>query len=277
MTVYIDVLIVMNIYISYFTLRAAGRLLHTDIKFGRLAAASVFGGFSALAALADTGFAGSVLLRATLTAVMALAAFGFGSIKQLAVRSFVCFSVGMLICGAAVLIHELTGSDMIFSANGYVYISVSSLVLVISSAVIYGVLSLLRRIADSPDTDERVILHIVSGGRTADISGITDSGNHLRDFLTGRPVIICKVSAVENVLPANVKAYLAGNTDDIAGIRLIPMNTVSGSAAAAAFLPDSLTAELHGTKKRLDALIAVNRGALEAESFDAVVPSKLLR
>ena len=277
MTVYIDVLIVMNIYISYFTLRAASRLLHTDLSLPRLAGAAVFGGFSALASAADVGPFISLLIKAALTAVMVLIAFGFGNLRRLMLRSFTAVTIGMLICGAASLIHEYTGSDLIFNANGYVYVGVSALVLVISSAVIYGILSLFRRISDRPAANERVPLTVTVSGNTAVLSAIPDSGNGLRDFLTGRPVIICKKSAAENILPPNVRSYLSGCTEDMTGIRLIPMRTASGEGIAAAFRPDSLTAEIHGTKKRLDALIAVYGNAIEDEDFDAIMSPKLLQ
>ncbi|MBR5087908.1 MAG: sigma-E processing peptidase SpoIIGA, partial [Ruminiclostridium sp.] len=211
------------------------------------------------------------------TALTVLTAFGFGNVKLFALRSFVSISVSMLICGAAVLTRELTGSDFIFSANGYVYLNISALVLVISSAVIYGVLTLLRRILDSPVADERFSLTVRNLGVTAELTAIADTGNCLRDWLTGRPVIVCKPEAVRAVTPANVTAYLCGVTDDVAGIRLLPLNTVSGSGIAAAFRPDSVNMRLRGTEKRLDALIAVTEGALEGESFDAVIPAKLLQ
>ena len=273
MTVYIDVLIVLNIYITYFTLRAAGRLLHTRIPLRRLTVASVIGGITSLAAVIPAEIPVSLLLKAALTALTVLAAFGFGSFRLFAVRSFVSIAVSMLVCGAAVLIHEFTGSDFIFSANGYVYLNISALVLVISSAVIYGVLSLLRRIFDSADADARVPLTIENLGNSAEISALADSGNFLRDFLTGRPVIICRKDAVARVLPP----YLRGETRDVAGIRLIPMQTASGSAVVAAFRPERITVRLRDTDKQLDALVAVSEDAFVNESFDAVVSSKLLK
>ncbi|MBO6231178.1 MAG: sigma-E processing peptidase SpoIIGA [Ruminiclostridium sp.] len=275
MTVYIDVLIILNIYITYFTLRAVSRILHTRITFRRTALASVFGGFASLAAMLGAGMVTSLLLKAALTVITVLAAFGFGSFRLLALRSFVSIAVSMLICGAAVLIHELTGSDIVFSANGYVYMSISALVLVISSAVIYGALSLLRRFTDSPEADERVLLTIEDHGRSTEVAAVADSGNYLRDFLTGRPVIVCRAEAVGQVMPENAAAYLRGCTDDVSGIRLIPMRTASGGAVIPAFRPGKVTALFRGESITLDALIGVS-GAFENDGFDAVIPAKLL-
>ena len=276
MTVYIDVLIVINIYITYFTLRAGARLLHSEIKFPRLAAASLLGGVGSLAALLGTDIAVSLAVKAALTMLTVLTAFGFGSPAKLAMRSFVCVTVSMLICGAAVLLHEFAHTDFIFSANCYVYLDVSALVLVISTAVIYGALCLFRRISDDPVTGERVTLTIDANGGSAEVAAMPDSGCLLRDFLTGRPVILCKPDAVGDILPPSVRTYLAGSTDDMTGIRLIPLRTASGCSAAAAFRPDRVTACFRGTEKDIDVLIGVCPGALRDEPFDALIDPKLL-
>ncbi len=277
MIVYIDVLIVINIYITYFTLRAAAGMLHTRLRTGRLAAASVSGGFTALAALAGLPILLSLLLKSALTVLIVLIAFGIGKPAETLLRSFLCIAVSMLICGAAALIHEFAQTDFVFSANGYPYLDISALVLVISSAVIYGVLSLWRRFTDSPSDSVRIPLTVTLHGITVTLSAIADSGNFLRDFLTGRPVILCRADAAQPVLPPNVRAYLSGSTDDLTGIRLIPMTTAAGQSLAAAFRPDSITAETPYGRKRLDALIAVSDGALENEDFDALINTKLLK
>ena len=276
MIVYIDVLIVINIYITYFTLRAAAGMLHTRLKIFRLAGASVFGGFTALAALLGLPVMLSLLLKSALTVLIVLAAFGTGSLRVTALRSFLCIAVSMLICGAAALAHEFAQTDFIFSANGYPYLDISALVLVISSAVIYGFLSLWRRFTDSPSDSVRIPLTVTLNGTAVTLSAIADSGNFLRDFLTGRPVILCRTAAAEPILPRNVRAYLTGSTDDMTGIRLIPMTTAAGQSLAAAFRPDSITIDTGNGRKRLDALIAVSPEALQNEDFDALINTKLL-
>ncbi len=274
MIVYIDVLIVINTYMTYFILRAASRMLHTAVSFRRTALASVAGGISSVAAVFVTDILPSLALKTILTVLTVVIAFGFGSLKALMMRSFFCVTAGMLICGAAVMIHELADTDLIFSANGYLYMDISALVLVISSAFIYGVLCVVRRLTDSPDTDRKVTLKVERNGKSAVLTALPDSGNYLSDFLTGRPVVVCRASALGEVLPENAERFLKGDTSDVSGIRLIPMTTAGGNTLAAAFHPDRLTAN---GGKNIDALLAVAPGALENESFDAVINNKLLR
>lgn len=277
MTVYADVLIIINIYISYFTLRACAVILHTECGIKRISAASVLGGVCSLTALIETDFLGAMLLKAAVTAVTVLTAFGFGGIKRFALRSLTVSAEGMLICGIALMIRELTGSDFIFAANGYIYMDISALVLVTASAAVYGILSLIRRAMDKPSPEENIRLTVENMGKTAVVSAYPDSGNCLCDFLTGRPVIVCRSEAVAEIEPENVKRYISGEADDISGIRLIPMRTAGGSALTAAFRAKRITAEWGDEKKELDALIGVcPAGALENEPFDAVINPKLL-
>ena len=278
MIVYIDVLIVINIYTTYFSVRAAARLLHTELSFARTAAASAAGGMFSLAALIPADIAVSLLIKAALTVVIVLTAFGFGNIKLLIIRLFFCIAAGMLICGAAVMLHEFLGTDLIYTANGYVYLNVSALVLVISSAIIYAILTIMRRIFDSPCSDAEIKLTVTGkNGVTSILTGISDSGNYLKDFLTGRPVIVCRREAVESLMPENALAYISGSTEDLSGIRLIQMTTAAGSMLVPAFRPERIIAGTGKAEKRLDALIAAVDGAFENEKFDALISEKLLR
>ncbi len=278
MIVYIDVLIIINVYATYFSLRATARLLHTEPSFARTAAASAAGGFFALAALIPADIVTSLLIKTALTVIIVLIAFGFGNIKLLMIRSFFCIAAGMLICGTAVMLHEFAGTDLIFTANGYVYMNISALVLVISSAVIYALLSVMRRIFDSPCSDMKIKLTVTGkNGVAATLTGISDSGNYLKDFLTGRPVIICRRESVESIMPDSALSYISGNTGNLAGIRLIPITTAAGNTLSPAFKPLRITAEYGRTSKQLDALIAAVDGAFENEDFDALISDKLLR
>ena len=78
MVIYLDVLMAVNFLITYFSLKAAARLLHAGYSTRRLIAASVFGGISSLSAVIPLGFIASLLLKISLTAVITFIAFGFG-------------------------------------------------------------------------------------------------------------------------------------------------------------------------------------------------------
>lgn len=274
MIIYLDVLIVVNVYITYFVLRAAARLLRIRLRTGRLILASVFGGISSVTAALPVPFWGAMLLKAGLTLLLTLAAFGFSEPRRFLLRFFTVLSVGMLICGAAVVIRDRTGSGILTAAGGYVYLDVSIPILVGATTAAYFAVSLLRRVLDRPSADARLSLKIKNNGKTVVLTAYPDSGNHLCDFLTGLPVILCRASSVAPVAPEGI---LSAKTAPPAGVRLIPYATVGNAGCIAAFRAERITVT-DGTfrDKEIEALIGVGEREFGGDDFDAVMSPKLL-
>ncbi len=273
MVIYLDVLIVVNVYLTYFILKASARLLRVRLPTGRLIAASVFGGISSITAAFGLSFWYSLLLKAGLTLLLTLAAFGFSEIRSFLPRFFTVLSVGMLVCGAAVLLREWTGSSFLTAAGGYVYLDVSILTLVGATTAAYLLISLLRRILDRPSSDARFTLKIRNNGKTVVLTAFPDSGNMLRDFLTGLPVIVCRA---QSVLPVAPKGIEAAETNPPPGVRLIPYATIDSGGCIAAFRAEQITVTGENQqKKNIDALIGVGANGLDGD-FDAVINPKLL-
>lgn len=267
MTVYVDVLIILNAYISYFTLKASAGLLHIGYKLPRIIIASVFGGAISLTALIPLDIFGSFILRLILTVIMSALAFGFSEIKKLLLRSAITAAAGSLICGAVILLREYTGNSFFNLARGYVYLDISILTLIVSTTAVYIAITLFRRFLDKPLENEIFELEIRHKGRTVILNAFADSGNSLNDFLTGLPVIICKSEKINGFIPTTEV-----NDEIPKGLRLIPFSSVSGGGIVKAFRPEYISIN----KKEINALIGTNEGALENESFDAIFNPKII-
>lgn len=269
MIIYLDVLVVINFYITYFTLKTASRILHAGYRAARLIAASVFGGLSALSALLPLDFPPSFGLRLLLTMIITLTAFGYGGISAFLLRTLTTAAAGTLVCGMTIMLRELTGSSFFGAAGGYAYLDISVFHLIISTTAVYIIISAFRRICDRPAPDEMIRLEIKRGGKTAELLAYPDSGNNLRDFLTGLPVIVCRRDRIGAVIPPL--------SDNPSGVRIIPFSSVSGSGVITAFRAESVTVlRGNGNRTQIDALIGINEGALLNESFDAVINPKII-
>ncbi len=269
MVIYLDVLAVINFYITYFALKASARLLHAGYRTGRLILASVLGGLSSLSALFALDFLPSLGLRLALTAVITLAAFGFGKISAFALRCLVTAVIAALVCGITIMLRELTGSSFFAAAGGYPYLDISVLHLVISTTAVYIAVCAFRKICDKPAPDEMIKLEIKQNGKTAVLLAYPDSGNNLRDFLTGLPVIVCRKDKIRPLMPAA--------SDNPKGIRIIPFSSVGGSGVVTAFRAESVAViDRNGRKTAVEALIGTEENALKNESFDAVINPKII-
>lgn len=272
MTVYVDVLIILNAYISYFTLKAAAGLLHIRYKISRIIAASVFGGIISLTALIPLDIFGGLALRLVLTTLMSLLAFGIADIKKLLLRSIVTAAAGALICGVVMFLREYTDNNFFSLARGYVYLDISVLTLILSTTAVYITLSLFRRFLDKPLDSEVFKIEIRNKNHTVTLNAFADSGNSLTDFLTGLPVIICKSEKISDIKPTSE------TSEEIPkGVRLIPFSSVGGNGLIEAFRPELIIIhKSNGDKKEVNVLIGSGKGTLENESFDAIFNPKIL-
>lgn len=273
MIIYVDVLVIVNIYITYFTLKASARLLHLGYKTARLILASVLGGISALTAVIPMGFLPAFMIRFILTAAINVITFGLTSMKKLLIRSCASIASAALVCGGAILLREWTGSSFFGAAGGYAYFDISVMTLIISTTAVYVILTLFRRLSDRPAEGEMIKLSICHNNRTAIINAYPDSGNNLRDFLTGLPVIVCRKEKMREFMPFDIDEK---NGNIPSGVRLIPFTSVGGSGVITAFRPDSVTVSRGGEIKRIDALIGTGGDFSEKEDFDAILNPKIL-
>lgn len=271
MIIYIDVLIIINTYITYFTLKATARLLHAGYNPKRLILASVLGGISSVTAALPLGFVLLTILRLFLTAGITYTAFGRSCLKQLLLRSVVNITGAMLISGAAILLREVTGNSIFCSANGYAYLDISVMTLIISTAAVYGIITLFRRISDKQVNTGLLTVMIKNGNKTASLKAYPDSGNNLRDFLTGKPVIVCRREKLKEIIPEGYD-----NPEDIPkGVRLIPFSSVGGSGIIRAFRAENVVIKKeNGEEKAVDVLIGT--GSINEEDFDAILNPKIL-
>lgn len=271
MVVYIDVLIILNIYITYFILRCCSRFFHEDYKLSRLIFGSLFGGISSLSVLLGSSTFVMIIVKLLLVAITVFIALGFKNAIRFFERTVFCFGISMLICGGAEALGESLDTGFISSVGGYPYMKISVIVLLISTVIIYGLICLLRRLIDKGNAEKSVYLVIENEGGRVKLSAFPDSGNNLVDFLTGMPVIVCSKEAAREILPENLFSETNLN-----GIRLIPWHSVSGGGIIRAFKPRKITAVYNGEEKNLTALIGITEKEAFKNETDAIINPKLL-
>ncbi len=269
MVIYIDVLIIVNLYITYFTLKASARLLHRRIKSARLVIASCLGGISSVAAVFSLPIFVQLLLRCALIVIPVVIAFGFSGLKPLLLHVFISFSISLLLCGVVITLREFTGNSFFAEVGGFVYLDVSVLTLIFSTTAAYLLISVFRRILDRTDVQKSYQLTIEKNGKSVQLTAFSDSGNNLRDFFTGLPVIVCRLSSVYELAP---KGIASAESEPPVGVRLIPYTTIDGTGIIAAFRADEVTVD----GKRVDVLIGVGKSAMKNEDFDAILNPKIL-
>lgn len=269
MVVYIDVLVVVNFYITYLLLKATARLLHTRLKTSRTIIASIIGGISAVTAIFPIPNWLGIPVRCLLLVIPVLTAFGFSTIKRLLIRTFTAYAISLLLCGTVTALRELTGNSFFAQIGGFVYLDISVLTLIFSTTAAYLLISVFRRVLDRTDVQKSYQLTIKKNGKAVQLTAFSDSGNNLRDFFTGLPVIVCRFSSVQNLAPEGIELF---QNEPPIGVRLIPYTTIDGTGIISAFRVDEVTVD----GKRVEALIGIGENAIKNEDFEAILNPKIL-
>ena len=212
-TVYADVLIVLNIYVNFFLLRMTARLTRSALMTKRCIAAAVFGSLFSLVIFAPP-------MSVTFMAV----------IRLLSAAAVTNVLLAGTVHGTAAWLRP----DFICTGNGFFYVDFSLILLLAVTAGLYGIVCAAGRLTGRTEQGEWTVV-IRCGGRIVRLKGLADTGNLLTDFFTGLPVVICGSEVYEEltgrILPED------GCPE---GMRLLPCSTVSDSGLITVFRPDEL-------------------------------------
>lgn len=222
--IYADILLVLNWLIDYLLLSATAALMHLPSRTWRLVLASFLGGCSACTALIPSlSPLISTAVRLITAGGMTWIAFPWHGGKEWLRRTAVMFILSSALAGLAFALWYFAAPDGFFVLNGAIYYHVSPLTLTVLSVIGYGALWLFGHLFHRQAPANRLYrLMIDAGNGEVSITALYDTGCHLTEPFSGKPVIIAKREAVAATLPAQ-------NT------RWIPFETLSGDGLLPAY------------------------------------------
>ena len=213
MAVYLDLVMVLNFLVDFLLLLGTNRLAGFPSQTGRCAAGALVGAvYSGACLLPGFRFLGNFLWRCISLCLMGMMAFGMvGSALK---RSGIFLLLSMAMGGIALSLGRGDVFSLVFCA----------LVCLLLSAVSFG---------GQVGGKEYVPLKITYDGHTASVLALRDTGNTLRDPVSGEQVLI---------LSAEVAGRLTGLTPQqlqhpletlvmrpVPGLRLIPYRSVGNA------------------------------------------------
>ena len=214
MQVYIDLVMGLNFLVDFLLLLGTNRLAGFPAQVCRLLPAAVLGGiYGGACLLPGFRFLGNLLWRLASLGLMAVIAFGWnpGAWKR---------------CGVFVLLSMALGGI----AQSFEKVNFPALIL--AAAGVW----LLCRVAfgETVGSREYVPVEIRYGGKFVRLIALRDSGNTLRDPITGAHVLVISADAAEKLTGLTEK-QLRTPLETLAlgpvpGLRLIPYRAVGQSA-----------------------------------------------
>ena len=244
MTVYVDVLLTVNLFANYALLLCSSLIMRRKPpRLRMLAGAAVGSLYSLIIFLPSIPSVIELLLRAAVGAIIVLCSFGFGGIRKF-LRSCFTFLAVSFAFGGIMLVLWLTVAPVgMVYRSGAVYFDINFAVLAVSTVVCFAVVSVISYFI-SRKAPQSAVYHITvtNGGKSVSGTALMDTGNSLTEQFSGYPVIIAEWESVRNILPQDVAEYINKGSvnSECKGLRLVAHKTVSGMGLLPAFQPESV-------------------------------------
>ncbi len=292
-TLYIDVLFIINFSMDLLALWFSGGLLHLPRKKGPLLLASSVGGVYAVLAVLYPGN-GTVQSAISIAVALLLCFTAYGgkaSKGRFLLVSGTFYLLSFLLGGAVTAFYGMLSSmredGILFPEDGEEGRRLLFFLLVLLSGMLLSFIG--RRIlshSDQREAEVRILCH----GRECLISALVDTGNSLRDPLSGRGGLVVRADAISSILPEDILRLVKNGGIDPSGlsgesrkrIRLIPAESLGAEQLLIGYLPDSV--EIAGKEKGgsrvfypVDAvLVLCGDGNQTFNGFDGILPSALV-
>lgn len=240
--IYADGLVLINFIIDYVLLCSLVKIIGRNKNGKRIFISSLFGGLSSLLIfLPPNLLLLQFLLKIVSVMLMILIANRFVSIKQYVKEIFSFLFLNCVFGGFVFLLYVLFPRKNAFVNPLAVYFHISPLFLLFSLAITYVCIFAFKAFTEKAllkSGNYKVTVSLF--GKKKEFDGFLDTGNLLKDPLSGVPVIVASLSGASPLLSAQVKAIFENEDFEIdkainltnefkKSFRLIPYNTIDKS------------------------------------------------
>lgn len=280
MTVYGDLLFLINFSMDFLCFYLSCLLLHRKMKLGRTFIASVLGGiYSVLALFVSTNGTIALLIDILVLVLMCWIAYGVGKsgfkalIKAIFLYFFVSALLGGLMTALFSLFNSLKFEKIIGSASDGIDVWIFAFLAIIGSVMtIRG-----GKIFRTSFSSKEVLLKIESEMGEEKFSALVDSGNLATEPISGKSVVFISVEKCKKIIDNKLYNAIKNNSivDDIEislenKIRLIPTKVLSGTSILPAKKFNKVLVINGKNEKEIDVYIAfVNWEKLG--KYDAII------
>lgn len=279
MTLYLDVLIVVNFLTDYLLLRITAKIMAHPLKRLRFVLVAAAGALYASAACMPWGvYLNSMPVRLLTGCLMGLGAFGW---NRACIRKTIVFFLCACLLGGVVFALSFVSNGSVGLYRGAVYIHTSLPAMLLIFAGVYGLITVISAVTGRRFRTQKDIHEAVAEmqAKTAAFRVLADTGCMLSDPLTAKPVMVVALDGIASMLPKQMADAIRTGEDAAEmiqrfskpGRRMHPVfcRGVGGEPELLiCFQPDALTVD----GKPCGAALAVSRKGLEAaEGFQAVI------
>lgn len=241
MYIYIDILIITNIYIDYLLIHTTKAITHSPMKRFRSIVAAFLGSFfSLIIFLPDVNIIVTMFINLISSLLIVYIAFGYDNKRVFLKRLFIYYLSSFVFAGVGTAIAYYSSGRVLVSRNGVLYADFSILSLIVTSFTAYASVAVYRRFACYSAEGESYRIIITHNNKSISFNALADTGNFLTDSFTGKPVIVCSCEILAELFDEIPEPESDIGLKDNLKWRFIPYHTASGDGLMPIVSPDSI-------------------------------------
>lgn len=283
--IYGDVLIVINFSMDFLALFITAKIMHIKLNSIRITLSSIIGAIYSLVILSLNlpNFLSGIISIA-MAFLLTFTAYGKQKIQTFIKNTIVFYIVNFALGGGITAICNLLNvwqNKRNLMINGTFDVIYGDLPFGILAflAILCGIFSLVSgKIIKKKKTEKNCSLLIAFNQNTITLEALVDSGNLLREPLSGKPVIVASYSYMRKLIPIElIPLFKSKDTSCLENnifsskIRIIPISTVSGNNLLFGLSADKVFLN----EKEIDVYIAITPDSNNFGGFPAVVPLEI--
>ncbi len=269
MTVYADVLIIINAVIDFFILLTAQKLAHVECRTYRCILSSILGGLLSLYIFAPSyGTVINFTVWLLSCAIITLSVCGKKQISKYFKLLIGFVFTNAVYGGIVIAFWTLFKPKAMIIYNGIIYYHISPLILLVITILCYVAITLSERYLKlKAPTASRCKLTIYYNEKSNDFLAIIDTGHSLCDPFSEKSVIIVDKASAQNLF----------DTVEQSKYRLIPYNDISGRGVLHAFMAHKAQIELDNKLLTISKpIIAFAKKGMLPNDFNALLSPQIL-
>ena len=272
--IYADVLLIINMFVTYGILRLTGIICKSEKKQVALFLSSLLSGiYSLIIIIPDIPDWLIAVSRFPVSVAIVFFSFCVYNLRHF-FRLFACFfAVNFVFAGIMLALWLFISPRGMYFNNGIVYFNISIEMLTMLVCVCYFLTLLFNKLISFRAPVNTVYdLQIFLGDRSVRMKAFLDTGNCLKDAFTGCPVIIVHKPSAQKLFDSEISLH--SEKDGVPVFRPIPCSTVSGSEMLLSFKVDKI--RIRGVKcdfERDKVYVAVTDKTIKNGDFSALLGS----
>jgi len=200
LTVYIDMLILLNGIINYFFLKFSFYISKTKVQPVRIILSAFTGSlFSFFIFIENSWIIPAVKLLSLILPVLICTGRKKAFLKNCIIYIF------LNVCFTGFLFFFMSETEFIYINNSFYYININPLYLVAGMVLVFLLITAAELMDSFINRADIRNFTLYFNGERVEVRGFYDTGFRVKDILTGRPVMLCSTSA----LPSDISRQMA--------------------------------------------------------------------